>query len=229
MKRFYKTVDISTQPPYEILLDGKSIKTPLKKTLSVNSIILAEKIAEEWSKIEDTIQADDMPITQLVSTALDKIDGFEKDIIDQILAYIHGDTLLYITKEDPLLYSKQQEQWLPLIDLMNKEIGAEYQIQETLLPTDQSNEIITFWKQYLEKLDIYELNAFQVGVSLTSSPILIYHIFKNKLTQEDVFTHALLEELHQNELWGTDWEAEDLQKKKKKELEDLSFYIKNLS
>ena len=103
MKRFYKTVDISTQPPYEILLDGKSIKTPLKKTLSVNSIILAEKIAEEWSKIEDTIQADDMPITQLVSTALDKIDGFEKDIIDQILAYIHGDTLLYITKEDPLL------------------------------------------------------------------------------------------------------------------------------
>lgn len=229
MKRFYTSVSLSDKPPYEVLLDGKPIRTPLKKKLVIPSEALAQAILKEWDSVEDNIHAESMPITQLFSTALDKIDGCETDIIEQLIGYVHGDAILYMNPDDALLYQKQQQLWQPLINAMSTIIKTPYQIQEGLMPSDQDEAIVSFWTSYLENLNIYELNGFQVSVSLTSSPILAYHLYTKEKNAQEIFNLALLEELHQNELWGCDTEAAKVQQKKQQELTDLAFYLDNLN
>ncbi len=229
MKRFYKSVEISQQAPFEVLLDSRPIKTPLKKVLTIPTQELAQAIKKEWENVEETIEADLMPLTQLLSTAIDKVTGHESEIIEQILPYIHGDTLLYPTIDDTPLYNKQKKLWLPLIENMNKHVNTQYAIQETLIAKDQHEDITSFWKHFLQDLSPLALNAFQVSVSLTSSPILSYFFLKGELEHEKVFQLAFLEECHQNELWGQDFEAEKIQKKKQKELKDLAFYSQNIN
>ena len=56
MKRFYNKVEIlASDFTYQIKLDDRILKTPSKKTLNIPTKVLAHKIAEEWSSVENEI------------------------------------------------------------------------------------------------------------------------------------------------------------------------------
>ena len=55
-KRFYKTVAIKEEAAgFCVILDGRSVRTPLKSILSLPTRLLAEAIAEEWDAQLETI------------------------------------------------------------------------------------------------------------------------------------------------------------------------------
>jgi hypothetical protein len=73
--KYYENVDIrevsSTQNQYEILLDGKPLKSPKRAQFILPNKLLASAIATEWATQEDDlIRPFTMPLMQLSSTAL---------------------------------------------------------------------------------------------------------------------------------------------------------------
>ena len=48
-KRFYRRVEVLGEGPYTIALDGRPLKTPLRRDLSLPSRDLADGVAAEWA------------------------------------------------------------------------------------------------------------------------------------------------------------------------------------
>src|SRR4051794_37708512 len=96
MKRFYKQVSVSeSEAGHEVRLDGKPLRTPAKAPLVLRQRALAEAIAEEWDAQQQDIKPADMPLTQLASTAIDRIPAQREEIVRAVAAYAETDLLCY--------------------------------------------------------------------------------------------------------------------------------------
>ena len=83
--RFYGAVERSMYSPFEILLDGKAVKTPRGGTLSTGrSRALADAIADEWRAQDGVIRPETMPLTKLMNTAIDGTSVNRAAIIDDL-------------------------------------------------------------------------------------------------------------------------------------------------
>jgi len=81
MNRFYTLVSThKTEGGYEIHLDGRPVKTPLKKVLLAGNEGVANALQAEWAAQDDEIKPDSMPLTQIISTQIDRI-GQERETI----------------------------------------------------------------------------------------------------------------------------------------------------
>src|SRR6478735_8506277 len=101
-KRFYKAVTVSSFPRvrgegtgagpaagFQILLDGKPIRTPAKALLAVPTRALAEAIAAEWQEVPDKaeINVSHLRLTRLAATAIDRVTIQRERVIDDTAKY----------------------------------------------------------------------------------------------------------------------------------------------
>ena len=83
MKRFYKKVEtIAGDDGWAVLLDGKSIKTPAKKTLLLPTMSLAESVGREWQEQDDEIVPLSMPLTRYANATIDRTRTMRDDVIE---------------------------------------------------------------------------------------------------------------------------------------------------
>ncbi len=67
-KRFYKIATVSEAAPYQILLDGRAVKTPAKRPLVLPTRAAAEAVAHEWNAQGTEINPGTMPLTRFANT-----------------------------------------------------------------------------------------------------------------------------------------------------------------
>src|SRR5688572_29983417 len=116
-KRFYKTATVGEgNGAFRVLLDGKPVRTPLKKTLETKSRPLAEAVAAEWQQQVSEIDAAAMPLTRLLSTQLDVIGSERTRIIAELLRYAGTDLLCYRASHPRELKIRQDARWQPVLD-----------------------------------------------------------------------------------------------------------------
>src|SRR6185312_604337 len=64
-KRFYTAATVGEgEGAFAILLDGKPVRTPARRTLAAPTRALAEKIAAEWNAQANVIDPGAMPLTR---------------------------------------------------------------------------------------------------------------------------------------------------------------------
>ena len=74
MKRFYKQAAAGEhEGGLTVLLDGRPVRTPQRTLLQLPGPALAAAVAAEWQAQGDEIVPASMPLTQLASTALDRV------------------------------------------------------------------------------------------------------------------------------------------------------------
>src|SRR5205823_4185748 len=97
MKKFYKVAEAGTAPGgYVVRLDGKPVRTPLKKNMLLPSKELAEAIVLEWAAQGGTINPLSMPLTQLTNTLIDKTSGEERvEMNEELLEFGGSDLVCY--------------------------------------------------------------------------------------------------------------------------------------
>lgn len=208
IKRFYKQAACAqTEDGFAIQLDGKGIKTPLGKKLAVPSRALADAIAAEWQEQGETIRPDSMAMTQLASTALDRVGPERATITKQMLNFAGTDLLCYRADAPSDLVERQARQWQPILDWAAKDLGAPLTATCGVIAIAQPDKAIAALEAKLESYDVWVLTAAQAMTAAMGSLILALAITEGRLSADAAFGLSQLDETYQIEHWGEDAEA----------------------
>lgn len=168
---------------------------------------LADAIAAEWQG-QKKFMANKMPLTQLAYTAIDRIAGREKEIVETLLVYVDTDTLSYRATGSEALAKAQNEQWNPVLAWAKKNFGATWEVTSGVMPIEQPRALHDAIEKRLEKLDAMELSACCMLASGFSSLALMLAVLDKHIDAAAAFKLSRLEEESQAEAWGRDSEAD---------------------
>jgi len=206
MKRFYKDVSVAEESgAFHVLLDGKPVKTPSRKTLAVPTRTLAEAIAEEWRAQGETVELAQMFVTRLATAGADANRGH---IAEQILAFGKSDLLCYRAEAPRELAVRQAEVWNPLLDWAHQNYGARLAVSTGIVFVEQPAEALLALEKAVWDRDDFALAALHAASSITGSLVLALALAERRLTAGEAFAVSRLDETFQAEKWGQDAEAE---------------------
>ncbi len=219
MKKFYNEVAVEPRAGgFAVTLDGRPIKTPSKANLIAPSERLAQVVADEWSAQGDDVDPSTMPMTRLVNTALDRVAPRAEDVVEELVAYAHTDLLCYRALDQDELLAQQDNVWQPYLEWLANTVGVELQTTNGVLPLTQSEAAITTLRREVAMMDGFSLTAFHAFVSGFGSIVLAFALVRGFADFEACWAASLLEETHQEALWGLDGEVEDKRARLKAEL-----------
>lgn len=208
MKRFYSLAAVvQSDEGYTIALDGKTVRTPAGRVLTVRHAPLAEAIAGEWLAQGETIRPDSMPLSQLASTALDRVIPNRPAIVSQLVNYAGTDLLCYRAEGPRDLVERQERLWQPLVDWVTATFGVELRVTRGVIPVEQPEGTLRSLEEILGRYDDLQITALQSAVAAMGSLFLGLALVEGRLSAEESFAASQLDETYQIELWGEDAEA----------------------
>jgi chaperone required for assembly of F1-ATPase len=227
MKRFYQSAGVRPAPDgFAVLLDDKPLRTPVKAAMVAPTLALAQAIAAEWQTQGETITPAFMPLTQLTATAIDGVRARMAETAAAAAAYGESELICYRAEEPAALARLQAERWQPLLEWAADTLGARLVPIVGIIHHPQSPAALTALRQAVEVLDGWHLTAVQNIVGITGSLILALAMLKGRLTPQETFALAQLDETYQIERWGEDAEAA---RRRRAQLEDLQATAQFLS
>ncbi|AGS22026.1 ATP12 family chaperone protein [Rhizobium etli] len=215
-KRFYAEVAVAEhEDGFAITLDGKMVRTPARQVLAVPTEALAQLVAAEWRAQGQEIDPATMPVTRLVNTALDGVATNAQAIFEDILRFSSSDLLCYRADGPELLVERQRERWDPVIDWAANDLGARFILIEGVMHHEQPREATAAFAVTLARHQgPMALAALHTITTLTGSAILALALAEGRLTVEEVWSLAHLDEDWTIEHWGRDEEAEERRAKR---------------
>ncbi|ANL34435.1 ATP12 family chaperone protein [Rhizobium phaseoli] len=215
-KRFYAEVAVAEhEGGFAITLDGKMVRTPARQVLAVPTDALAQLVAAEWRAQGEEIDPVTMPATRLVNTALDGVATNAQAIFEDILRFSSSDLLCYRADGPELLVERQRQRWDPVIDWAANDLGARFILIEGVMHHEQPREATAAFAVTLARHQSpMALAALHTITTLTGSAILALAFAEGRLTVEEVWSLAHLDEDWTIEHWGRDEEAEERRAKR---------------
>jgi chaperone required for assembly of F1-ATPase len=207
-KRFYKTVAVEDQDGrFVLLLDGKPVRTPGKAQLSLPTRALAEAVAEEWRTQRERIDPATMPLTKFANSAIDGVAGRAQAVIDDILAYAGSDLLCYRADGPRGLTEAQKAHWDPVLAWAKSALGAPFVLAEGVVYVTQPQASLGRLKDWLAAQEPFGLAALHVMTALSGSALLALAVAGGRMTAEEAWKAAHVDEDWQISQWGEDAEA----------------------
>jgi chaperone required for assembly of F1-ATPase len=207
-RRFYKRVGVEGQAaPFCIVLDSRSIRTPMKAVLEVPTWALAEAVRGEWEAQSEVIVPACMPVTRLSNTAIDRVGGDRERIIAEIGEFAGSDLLCYRADAPEGLVERQTTAWDPLLAWMAQVHGARFISVTGLMHEAQPEPTLAAVSEFLSDQDNFALTAIHNLTTLTGSCVLAMALYQGQIEAEDAWAAAHIDEDWQIELWGPDEEA----------------------
>jgi len=207
-KRFYKDAKAAEKDgQWRLELDGRPARTPGKRELLVPSRALAEAVAGEWQAQATHIDPGTMPLTRLVNTALDGVTGREAEVAADIVKYSLSDLLCYRADRPDPLVARQVAAWEPVLVWAEARFGASFIRQTGLMPVTQPPAVATAMADALAGLDRFRLAALHVMTTLMGSALLALAVHERRLSMEEAWAAAHVDDDWQIQEWGEDAEA----------------------
>ena len=86
-KRSYGAVSVAPLGDgFTVALDGRTVRTPAGRELTLPTEALARAVAGEWEAQEENVRPHTMPMMQLAGTAIDRVEPHRQEIIEQTVA-----------------------------------------------------------------------------------------------------------------------------------------------
>lgn len=209
-KRFYKKVAVAPlESGFGITLDGRSLKTPGKQALYVDTAHIAQLVAEEWDAQDETIRPETMPVTRLVNVALELTPHNRDKLAEEARNYAGTDLLCYRAAEPVALARRQAEGWDPVLSWAKSE-GITLKTTDSVIAIEQAPESLDVVARFAETLDDLKLTLFVHLTAVFGSAILSMAVLKKHLTGSQAFDLSRLDNLYQIEHWGEDEEAAEI-------------------
>ncbi|MCT8161443.1 ATP12 family chaperone protein [Pseudoruegeria sp. SHC-113] len=215
-KRFWKEATAAEcDGGFEVLLDGRRLKTPGKAALVMPTLAMAQAVAEEWAAQEGEVQPLTMPVTRSANSAIDKVSTQFDDVAALIAAYGETDLLCYRAEGPAELIARQAEVWDPLLDWLDEAHGARLGTNEGVMFFEQDPEALARLRSEVFRLSPFELTAFHDLVGLSGSLVIGLAAIAGQQPAEALWAASRIDETWQAELWGEDEEAQEMAQAKK--------------
>jgi chaperone required for assembly of F1-ATPase len=209
VRRFYKTVSLSESDGLHALtLDGRRARTPGRNPIAARSRAVMETVAEEWARQGETVDPADMPLTRLLNSALDGVAKAMDATRAEIVRYAGADLLCYRAVEPESLAERQRAAYDPVLDWAAEVLGARFSLTAGVVHVKQPPGVAAAFRAAVEAFDDpIALAALSVVTTLTGSAVLALAVAHGRLSAEEAWRIAHVDEDFQNEKWGVDAEA----------------------
>jgi chaperone required for assembly of F1-ATPase len=207
-KRFYTTVSVAeSEGGWQVLLDGRSVKTPAKKLLKVPTRTLAELLAAEWDAQGERINAPAMPANRLCFVAIDLMGEAHGATVAEVTRYASTDQLCFRAPDPSDLIAAQAAAWDPMLDWAARELGVSLRSGTGVLPIDQDAAALQAVHARAAALDVWRLTALAHATAVCSSAVLGFALLEGARGGEEIFALSIVDEAYQAANWGPDEEA----------------------
>jgi len=212
IRRFYKDVTLGQQPGgWQVLLDGRGVKTVGGAPQIAPSLTLAEALAAEWARQGEKIDPASLPLRDMADYAIDIVTPGPAATAQGLVAYAETDTLCYRADPDEPLYARQQEVWEPLLGAFEAAHGITLVRVSGVLHRPQPAPALAVLEAKLLTLDPFVLAGVEAMTKLAASLVIALAALEAGHEEEPraLWQAVCLEEEWQADLWGRDWEAEE--------------------
>ena len=209
MKRFWKSAQaIQNDGSWGVELDGRPLRTPARKPVSVPTQRLAEDIAAEWNAAEEKIDPRAMPLTGLANAAIDRVAPDKKSFASGIAKYAEADLASYRAEGPQGLIDAQAEHWDELLAWGRRRFDVDFRTTNGLLHVDQPPATVERLGHAVSALDPYRLAGLSPLVTIGGSLLAALGVLEEAFTPEWAWEAVSVDERWQLEQWGSDAEAE---------------------
>jgi chaperone required for assembly of F1-ATPase len=207
-KRVYAGVAVAqAERGFRVLLDGRPARTPGKAELALPTRALADAVAVEWEAQRERMDPLTMPLTRLANSAIDGVRGREPEVRGDICKYAASDLLCYRAPGPEELVRRQTEAWDPVLAWAREALGARLRTGEGIVPVAQPQAAGAAIEKALGELEAFALTAHHVMTTLTGSALLALAQARGRLSAEQAWAAAHVDEDWQVSQWGWDAEA----------------------
>lgn len=213
MKRFWDEARVEREGGgFAVRLDGRPVRLPGGGALAVPSLPLAEALAAEWQAAGGTkggeMRWDEVPLTRLAGTAAERIAPEPAATAAAIAAYGGTDLLCYRAGE-PELAARQAREWDPWLEWAAAALGARLAVTAGIIHVAQPSAALRALEAAVAAESPLRLAALGVLVPSLGSLVLGLAVARGALEAGAAHHLSILDERHQEERWGLDWEAEE--------------------
>ncbi|AWN38579.1 ATP12 family chaperone protein [Methylobacterium radiodurans] len=220
-KRFYKEAAFSEgEHGYRLTLDGRPANTPGRNPLAGPNRDLAAILAAEWGAQAEFIDPATMPVTRLVNTTLDGVAPRLEAVAEDLAAYAGTDLVAYRADAPERLVADQARAWDPVLDWARDTFGARLILSEGVMHVTQPEASVAALRKAVLVIDNpYRLAALHTLTTLTGSLLIALAVLHGRLTPEEAWAAAHVDETYQAAVWGADAEAEERLAKRRTEFD----------
>jgi chaperone required for assembly of F1-ATPase len=212
VRRFWKEVTVVAQPAgFEVLLDGRPLRTPAKARCLLPTRALADAVAAEWAgaapEIGEGINLARLPLTWAANTAIDRVTPELDAVLQTVAAYGGADLICYRAPGPEGLVRRQAEAWNPLIAWAREALGARLLLAEGIIHVAQPAECLARLEAAVRAHGPWELTALHDLVTLSGSLVIGLAVSRGHVAAADAWTLGRIDEDWNIAEWGEDFEA----------------------
>ncbi len=202
-KRFYQRATVGEGAPCPVLLDGRAVKTPAGGTLAAPSRPLAQAIAAEWDAQGERIDPATMPLTRLANTIIDGVAPDPGPVADEIAKYLGSDLVCYRADTPEGLVRLQGRSWDPILMWAREALGARLVLTEGVVFVEQPEHAVAAARKAIPS-DPWRLGAVNLITTLTGSALLALAVAAKRLSVDEAWAAAHVDEDWNMDFWGRD-------------------------
>ncbi|MBW4331527.1 ATPase [Stakelama sp. CBK3Z-3] len=205
MKRFWKAVTTAPEgDQFGIALDGRPVRTPGRAPMTVPNAVLAEKIADEWRAVAETIDPAAMPLTGLANAAIDRAGTDRKTFAATLAAYGETDLLCYRADSPDDLVARQEMLWGPHLDWAQARYDIRLERVHGVMHVAQPVATVARLNEAVAACSAHELAGLYPIVTITGSLVLALALLEAAAEADAIWQAANCDEDWQAGQWGED-------------------------
>ncbi|MBV1698599.1 MAG: ATPase [Hyphomicrobiales bacterium] len=188
---------------FAVQLDDKLARTPAGRLLAAPVLPLAQAIAAEWGAQRESIDPARMPLTRLANAIIDGVHDQPGAVAAEVEKYLASDLVCYRASSPLGLAERQARYWDPLLDWADKALGAHFATGDGVVYVAQQETALAAARAAIPT-DPWRLGAAHVVTTLTGSALIALALARGRLTAEEAWQAAHVDEDWNMEQWGRD-------------------------
>ena len=209
MRRFWKVADaVERDSGWAVELDGKALRTPARKHLTVPTEALARAISGEWNAVEEKIDPRSMPLTGLANAAVDRVAPNRRVFAEGLARFAEADLACYRAEGPRGLVDLQAEHWDPLLGWGRRRFDVDFNTTTGIVHVAQPAATVERLVHAISALDDFHLAGLSPLVTIGGSLLAALGVLEGAFTPEQAWDAVSVDDRWQLQQWGSDAEAE---------------------
>jgi len=228
-RRFYETATVvENGDGYGVALDARNLRTPGGAVFVSPTRALAQLCANEWTAQREHIVPASMPVSQLAFASLDWTAKSREQLADYVTAFGETDLCCHRADSPADLRAKQAEHWDSIVAWAGEALGVELPVVTGIVAARVESEALATIRTHALSLDDFALTALSQATGAAGSVLIGFALLRNRLTADEAFHAAALDNLWSLEKWGEDDEARARLISQQTEFRAIARYIEAL-